>query len=196
MISRDLILHRANSPVNMPSPLEQVDYYVRDGYNKLEIDIYAVAENVYKFCHPLDREKVTETHDLNDTFLAELVAKYPDVEWMVDLKCLDLDKVPMDMVRHLVDTFNETAIFTAAQREILEYAHENGKRTALYFKKSVDSQLNYEPDFYMHLATQELNYPTEKTIVFCLSLEEAEKYLGDNHAGVMADGHWTINSQE
>lgn len=87
----------------------------------MEIDIYAIAQTAFKFCHALDREKVDEVHDLTDGFLPQVVNRFPGVEWFVDLKCLDLDSAPKEMMQYLVDSFGKPSIFISAQQEVLGF---------------------------------------------------------------------------
>ena len=115
MTQQDLIIHRGNSPYNRPTPIEQVEYYIGAGFRKIEIDIYALSEAEYKFCHPLDAQRVNEIHKLNDGYLKVLVEKHPNVEW-------------------LVDSFGKAALFIAAQKKILEFMHQQNMRTAQYFR--------------------------------------------------------------
>lgn len=187
----DIIVHRGNSPVNKTGPLEQVNYYVDAGFKKIEIDVYATSETAYKFCHPLDRDKVNEVHGILDGFL-EIVERDPGVEWYVDLKCLDLDKVPLKLLRYLTDVFGSTGIITAAQPEILEYAHKQNRKTGQYFKDNISSKLHYEPNFFIQNNSDTKSYEKEKTIIYCTDSKAALNYLDEGYAGAMVDGNKLI----
>lgn len=190
----EIIVHRGNSPVNTTEPLEQVNYYVNAGFKKIEIDIYATSEVTYKFCHPLDRDKVNEIHGIDDGFLENTIKHLPDVEWYVDLKCLDLDKVPLKLLQYLIDVFGGSAIFTAAQAEIVEYAHSQNQKTAQYFKDNLPSKLNYEPDFFVQNDSDAKSYQKEKTIIYCPDSKVALNYLEEGYAGAMVDGNRLTSS--
>lgn len=187
-------MHRGNSPVNEQSPIEQVRYYIDAGFTKIEIDIYATSEMTYKFCHPQDDDKVEAIHDLYDGYLEKLVAKYPNVEWFVDLKCLNLDEVPLKMMQHLSDTFGNQAVFVAAQAEILEFMNNQGRQTGQYFKENIEQSLSYEPDFYIQSMADDLKYPNQKTIVQCPTIDGALDSLSRGFAGATVDGCLLINT--
>jgi hypothetical protein len=191
----DLVVHRGNSLVNMLSPIKQVGYYVDAGFKKIEIDIYAISESTYKFCHPMDSNNVTETHNLYDGFLNDLVKQYPPhTEWYVDLKCLDLDNAPRVMMQYIADTFGKSAVFTAAQHEILDFMYQRGMCTAQYFKDGIDPRLDHEPDFYIQSASGDLSDQKRKTIVYCPTAASALSYLSEGFAGGMVDGRLLITS--
>ncbi len=189
-----IIVHRGNSLVNKTEPLEQVNYYVEVGFKKIEIDIYATSETTYKFCHPLDREKVEEMHDINEEFLEMIVDQFPDVEWYVDLKCLDMDKVPLELLQYLTDVFGNSGIIIAAQPEILEFAHNLSKKTAQYFKDNLDSKLDYIPDLFIQNDSENMKFQKESTIVYCPDSKIALSYLDEGYAGAMVDGNKLIAS--
>ena len=190
----DIIVHRGNSPVNTNSPLEQVGFYADAGFTKIEIDIYVITELTYKFCHPLDAGRIEEVYGLDDIFLNQLVEKYPNVEWYVDLKCLDLGGVPREMMQHLVDVFGTLAIFTAAQHEILEFMYKAGMRTGQYFKPSISQELDYKPNLYIQDDGNMLQYPRQETIVYCHDLRIATDYINKGFRGVMIDGDVLIET--
>ena len=185
----ETIVHRGNSPINMNEPLEQVGYYAKAGFKKIEIDIYATSEVTYKFCHPLDAGKVNEVYGIDDGFLEDAVKQLPDVEWYVDLKCLDLDKVPLKLLQYLIDVFGESGIITSAQVEIIEYAHSQNQKTAQYFKDNIPSKLNCEPDFFLQNESQGKSPQKAKTIIYCQDLKNALNYLEEGYAGAMVDGN-------
>ena len=187
----DIIVHRANSLFNQATTLGQVEYYIQAGFKKLEIDIYAVTPTTYLFCHPNSRSDDPVPHTLDDGFLTELVAKNPDVEWMVDPKCLDLDEMPKDFVQFLIDTF-PGSVLTAGQAEILEFAHSRGMRTNQFFRDYLDASLSYEPYSFSQQSSTPLARPKEKTIVHCNSVEEALRYKNDGVKDVMVDGHLLV----
>lgn len=189
----EIIVHRGNSPVNRSGPLEQVLCYADAGFRKIEIDIYAVSETTYKFCHPLDRDNVNEIHGIDDGFLEKMVEQLPDVEWYVDLKCLDLDRVPMRLLQHLINVLGDSGIITAAQAEIVEYAHSRNQKTAQYFKDNTPSKLNYEPEFFVQNDSDAKLYPKDKTIIYCLDPKAALNYLEEGYAGAMVDGSKLIS---
>lgn len=190
----EIIVHRGNSPVNTKEPLEQVRYYAKAGFNKIEIDVYATSETTYKFCHPLDRDKVNEIHSVNDGFLENMVNQLPKVEWYIDLKCLDLDEVPFKLLQYLINMFGDSGIITAAHAEIVEYAHNQNQKTAQYFKDNIPSKLNYEPDFFVHNESDTKSYKKEKTIIYCSDPKVALNYLEQGYAGAMVDGNKLISS--
>jgi hypothetical protein len=194
MSIKEIIVHRGNSPVNTTEPLEQVNYYANTGFKKIEIDIYATSEVTYKFCHPLYKDKVNEIHGIDDGFLESMIKQLPDVEWYVDLKCLDLDKVPLKLLQYLIDVFGDSAIFTAAQAEIVEYAHSQNQKTAQYFKVNIPSKLNFIPDFFVQNDSDAKSYRKEKTIVYCPDSKVALNYLVKGYAGAMVDGNKLICS--
>lgn len=185
----EIIVHRGNSPANITEPLDQVGYYVEAGFKKIEIDIYATAETTYKFCHPLDRDRINEIHDINEGFLEKVVSKFAGVEWYVDLKCLDLDKVPLKLLRYLIDVFGDSSIITAAQPEILQFSHNLRKKTAQYFKENLASELDYMPDFFIQNDSDDKSFQKESTIVYCLDSKAALGYLNEGYAGAMVDGN-------
>jgi hypothetical protein len=185
----EIIIHRGNSPVNKTEPLEQVNYYVEAGFKKIEIDIYATSETTYKFCHPLDRDKIDEIHNIKDGFLEMALEQFPDVQWYVDLKCLDLDTLPFKLLQYLTDVFGNTGIFTAAQHEILEFANKVNRKTAQYFKNNISSDLDYTPDLFVHNDTENKTFQKKKTIVYCPDSKVALNYLSEGYAGVMVDGN-------
>ncbi len=185
----NIVVHRGNSPVDVAEPLEQVSYYVRAGFTKIEIDIYATSEMTFKFCHPLDRDRINEVYDINEGFIEKIVAQFPEVEWYVDLKCLDLDKVPLKLLRYLTDVFGSSGIIIAAQPEILEYAHNLGKKTAQYFKDDLASKLDYTPDLFMQNDSENKTFQKENMIVYCLDSKVALSYLDEGYAGAMVDGN-------
>lgn len=193
MSTAEIIVHRGNSPIGNIEPLEQVNIYANAGFQKIEIDIYATSDGTYKFCRPLDRDKVNETHGIDDGFLENMVTQLPNVEWYVDLKCLDLDKVPLKLLQYLTDVFGDSGIITAAQAEILEYAHSRNQKTAQYFKDNIPSKLNYEPDFFVQNESDAKSYQKEKTIIYCLDPKEAINYLNEAYAGAMVDGNKLIS---
>ena len=193
-MNQDLIVHRANSPVNQPTPLQQVEHYINAGFAKIEIDIYATSELEYKFCHPQDSSKETETHDLRDGFLEDLVVKHPGVEWFVDLKCLDLAEAPKSMMQHLSGVFGESAVFTAAQDEILNFMNSEGRRTAQYFKGDNSPSLSFEPTFYTLTSKDDFMYPIHKTIVYCPEATIGLDFLMRGFAGAMVDGELLLEA--
>lgn len=190
----EIIVHRGNSPVNTTEPLEQVSYYVNAGFKKIEIDIYAISETRYKFCHPLDREGVNEVYDIHDGFLENLIKQLPEVEWYVDLKCLDLEGVPLELLHYLTDVFGKNSIIIAAQHEILEFAHKVGRKTAQYFKDSLNDNLDYSPDLFIQNDSDTKTYQKENTIIHCPDSKAALSYLTEGYAGVMVDGNKLISN--
>jgi hypothetical protein len=172
----------------MSTPLEQIGSYVDDGYTRIEIDIYALSETTYKFCHPLDRERVDEIHDLDEDYLKDLVKAYPQVEWLVDLKCLDLGKAPLAMMQHIADSFGGSAVVVADQTEILEFMHDRGMRTCQYFRDGVQKEVNFIPNFFIQNPSDNVNHHS-KTILFCSSLEQVSEQQDKNFAGLMVDGN-------
>ena len=192
MNTAGIIVHRGNSPIGNIEPLEQVNIYANAGFQKIEIDIYATSDVTYKFCHPLDRDKVNETHGIGDGFLENMVKQLPDVEWYVDLKCLDLDKVPLKLLEYLGDVFGDSGISTSAQSEIIEYAHNRNKKTAQYFKGNIPSKLNYEPDFFVQKDSDAKSHQKEKTIIYCIDSKVANSYLNKGYSGAMVDGNKLI----
>lgn len=184
----NIIVHRGNSPIGNIGPLEQVNIYANAGFKKIEIDIYATSERTYRFCHPLDRDKVTEVHGIDDGFIEIMIKQLPDVEWYVDLKCLDLDKVPLKLLQYLIDASNDSGIITAAQAEIIEYAHSRNQKTAQYFKDNTPSNLNYEPEFFVQNDSNAKLYPKDKTIIYCADPIMALGCLEEGYAGAMVDG--------
>ena len=193
MNTAGIIVHRGNSPIGNIEPLEQVNIYANAGFQKIEIDIYATSDVTYKFCHPLDRDKVNETHGIGDGFLENMVKQLPIVEWYVDLKCLDLDKVPLKLLEYLGDVFGDSGIITSAQSEIIEYAHNRNKKTAQYFKGNIPSKLNYEPDFFVQKDSDAKSHQKEKTIIYCLDSKVANSYLNKGYIGAMVDGNKLIS---
>ena len=190
----DIIIHRGNSPIEAIEPLEQVRIYANAGFKKIEIDIYATSESTYKFCHPLDRDKINEVHNIDDGFLESVVKQLPEVEWYVDLKCLDLDEVPVKLLQHLIDVFGNSGIITAAQPEIIQFAHSQKQETAQYFKDNISSKLNYEPNFFVQNESDSNSYLKGKTIVYCLEPKAALNCLDEGFAGAMVDGDKLIVS--
>lgn len=188
----EIIVHRGNSPANKTEPLAQVNYYVDAGFKKIEIDIYATSATTYKFCHPFDRDKVDEVHNIKDGFLEKMVRQLSDVEWYVDLKCLDLDKVPLELLRYLTDVFGNSGIITAAQHEILEFSHKLDRKTAQYFKDNVSPDLDYTPDFFVQNDSEKKTFQKKETIVYCPDSKVALNYLSEGYAGTMVDGNRLI----
>lgn len=184
----DIIVHRANSPASKTDPLSQLIYYAENGFRKLEIDIYAVSDTQYKFCHPLDRDRIDEMHHIDDGFLEHVAKQLPDVEWYLDLKCLDLDAVPLEFLQYLADAFGNAGIFIAAQPQILEFAHQAHHRTAQYFKHDTSRNLTFVPDVFIQDDAENKSYPKEKTIVYCPDSTAALAYLHDGYGGAMVDG--------
>ena len=188
MNTAEIIVHRGNSPVNTADPFDQVSYYAEQGFQKIEVDIYAISETTFKFCHPVDADRIASTHTLHDGFLEKLVAKFPNIMWFVDLKCLDLDNIPMELLQFLVGTFKDTDVFTAAQHEILELAHSANHPTAQYFKDNTESTLNYTPEFFILDDRQDKTLQQSKTLVFCPDSTTALTYIADGFAGAIVDG--------
>ena len=193
MNKTEIIVHRGNSPVNTNGPLEQVKYYAKAGFNKIEIDIYALSETTYKFCHPLDRDKIDEAHSIGDGFLEEVVKQLPDVEWYVDLKCLDLDEVPTRLLQYLVDVFGNSGVITAAQSEILEFAHKAKRRTAQYFKDNISPSLDFDPDLFVQNHSDDKTFQKTNTMVYCPDPDVALEYLEEGYVAAMVDGNKQIN---
>lgn len=192
MTTPDYIVHRANSPQNTKTPVDQVAYYIGLGFSKVEIDIYAITQTTYKFCHPIDKDKVAEVHDIHDGFLRELVTKFPRALWFVDLKCLDLEETPTDMIDYIIEAFGSSGIFISAQREILDYIHHQGIQTGQYFRAHEDVKLDFEPDFYLKSTVEGLCYPKQKTVFCSKDLATAKEHLADGFAGIMVDGDLLI----
>ena len=188
MNKRKIIVHRANSPLSGITPEEQVSIYYSEGFRKIEIDVYAVSEFTYKFCHPLDKEKITKVYNFDDNFLFNFVKKLPGVEWYVDLKCLDLESVPLEMLEHLANVFGGSSIFIAAQKEILEFINKNDLLTGQYFKEGISSDLGFEPDSYIIDEGDIVDYPNSKTIIFTKEHTNIDNLLEEGYKLVMIDG--------
>lgn len=189
-----IIVHRGNSPVNTTGPLEQVSYYVAAGFKKIEIDIYAVSETSYKFCHPLDNDKVDEIHTINDGYLEKIPENFPEVEWYIDLKCLDLDKVPLSLLRYLMDAFDNKGVITAVQPEILKFAHKANRKTAQCFKNDFSPNLGYTPDLFVLNDAEIKRFQKKNTVIYCQDQKIALKYIEDGYAGAMVDGNKLITA--
>lgn len=190
----DYIVHRANSAVNTTTAREQVAYFAMHGFTRLEIDIYAISEKAYKFCHPLDAAHVHDIHTLDDGYLLSLVEEFPHITWLVDLKCLDLPKAPESMLRMLVDTFGKSAMFIASQKEILEYAYSLGSRTVRYFRDDT-TPLSFEPDFHIYDAPFEPIENSETVIIYCSTFDQALPYQTKGFTNIMLDANLFISSQ-
>lgn len=191
-MKQNIIVHRGNSPLNKKTPVEQVEQYIAAGYSKIEIDIYAISESTYKFCHPLDGSVVDEIYDIKDGFVESLVKNYPSIEWLVDLKCLDLNSTPILMMQYLSDTIGDSAIFIAAQKEILEFMSKKGRRIGQYFNSNTRPSFSREPDLYIQNASESMVYPHHRTIVHCQDVADSLDYLSRGFAGGMVDGYLLI----
>lgn len=162
---KDVFLHRANSPRGDNTPVEQLQEYSAAGFYRFEVDIYTPTVDTYKFCHALDAQRVEETHVPNDGYIESVVAAFPNAEWLVDLKCLDIPELPKETMNHLVRAFGGAAIYIGARQNTLEYYHEQGVRTGQYFYANEEpAKLSFEPDFYMQSVDGELTFPAQKVI--------------------------------
>jgi predicted kinase len=66
-------------------------------------------------------------------------------------------------------------------------------RTAQYFKDDIETQLSYEPDFYVQNTSDNLRYPNEKTIIYSSTIDKASECLNKGFADVMIDGYLLID---
>lgn len=190
--STNFVVHRGNSPVNRPTPIQQVEYYVGQGFKTIEVDIYVTTENTFKFCHPLDAQRINEVNHVDDSFITDFATRFPGIKWLVDLKCLDLDRAPERLMDQLIAALGRNAVFISAQDDILEYAHTAGSATGQYFRSEEAPGLTYQPDYYLYPSTEQRDVPLDRTILFCGSLFEAQQLQSEQYAGLMLDGNLLI----
>lgn len=173
-----IFVHRANFSDEGANPIEQVAQSIRQGYGGVEVDVTVTGDSYYAFCHPSQlRDESVEYHPFDSSLFEKLARLDEDVLFLVDIKYLDDKPIPAKLVETMRASLKERVIFSAAQPELLEMAHNLHARTAQYFRDGVSPGLSFEPDFFILKSTDALDYPPAKTILYCSSLEEAEKCL-------------------
>lgn len=174
---KDVFLHRANLPRGENSPVDQLQQYVDKGFYRFEVDVFTPTETTYKFCHALDADKVADVHVIGDGYLESVVQRFPQTEWLVDLKCLNLPDAPKEIMRYLVKVFGNAAIYIGVRQDVLEYYHNLGAKTGQYFYSDEEPPvLTFEPDFYCQSIDRELTFPPEKTIYSCKTFDRAVEF--------------------
>jgi|GEM_PF-2935559 len=185
---KDVFLHRANSPRGTNTPVMQLEQYVDAGFYRFEVDVYTPTDTTYKFCHALDTDKVINTHEIGDGYLESVVQRFPQVEWLVDLKCLHLPEAPKELMEYLTRAFGNAAIYIGVRQHILECYRELGVKTGQYFYDNEEPpQLSFEPDYYFQSIDKDLIFPANKTIYSCKTFARAAEFLDSNFSYLVVE---------
>ena len=174
------IIHRANLIQSENDPLLGIKTLYFLGYNNFEIDLWIQDPNYYKFCHPKERgNEYFKFYRYNDCFLEELLTKFDNSVWFIDIKFNDLGSIPVELIQYISSipkSLNVVIISTSVK--LLESAHRLKLKTGLILKKVDVNEIHFKPDFFIisHNNLENKYFISGKTIVYFEDKEQLNKF--------------------
>lgn len=182
-----IIVHRANSFIANQKPIDRLSELVDKGLSKLEVDITITGKSLFEFCHPSQLNEASSEYPFNSPLFEQLAELSDDALWLIDIKYLDENIPPTDLIKIIHMALGARAIFSASLPQLLVAAHDEGARTAHFFRDGVAKDIGFEPDYFIYRAVDHVGHPLDRTIMYCRTLEEAEGYVSKGVAYVMID---------